>query len=325
MRGSQFAELSVFVAVAEEASFTKAAKRLGLSNATLSQSVRSLEEQLGTRLLNRTTRSVSLTDAGERLLSQLRPLLDGFDAAIESINAFRDRPTGHLRLTMPPPVAKFILAPLLGRFMKQYPEIAMEISVGGHFADIVAGRFDAGFNRGDFIPRDMVAVRISEDIHYVTVASPDYMRQHEKPRVPADLLSHNCIQFRLPDGSFLRWRFHSDGKEFDVDVTGTLQLNDIDLAISAALDGFGVIYTVEEYVTPMLEDGRLVRVLEKDVMPAHDAFFMFYPSRRQNPAALRALIDFLRTNKRHAKDDKVVPNATPAIQDGRSDKVENRV
>src|SRR5580692_2893293 len=142
MRGTQFAELNVFVAVAEEMSFTKAARRLGQSNATLSQAVRALEERLGTRLLNRTTRRVALTDAGERLLTQLRPALDGFDAAVESVNAFRDRRGGHLRLTMSPPIAKFIVGPVLARFLKQYPEITMEINVGGQFADIVAGRFD---------------------------------------------------------------------------------------------------------------------------------------------------------------------------------------
>src|SRR6266566_139099 len=159
MRGTQFAELSAFVAVAEEASFTKAAKRLGLSTATLSQTVRSLEERLGVRLLNRTTRSVALTEAGERMLRQLRPLLDGFDAAIESVNAFRDRPAGHLRLTLPPPVAKFTLAPILARFRAKYPEITIEISVDVGLIDIVAGRFDAGFRRGNVIALDMIAVR----------------------------------------------------------------------------------------------------------------------------------------------------------------------
>jgi DNA-binding transcriptional LysR family regulator len=301
MRGTQFAELSVFVAVAEEMSFTKAARRLGLSNATLSQAVRALEERLGTRLLNRTTRSVALTDAGERLLTQLRPALDGFDAAIESVNAFRDRPAGHLRLTMSPPIAKFIVAPVLGRFLKQYPDITMEISVGTQFTDIVAGRFDAGFNRGDYVPRDMVAIRISENIRYVVVASPGYLGQHGQPQVPADLQSHNCIRFRLPDSSLLPWRFRADEKEFEVHVTGSFDVNDPDLAIVAALDDLGVTYTMEEYVSPLIDDGRLVRVLEKDMMPHAGAFFMFYPSRRQNPAALRALIEFLQSNLRSSK------------------------
>ena len=321
MRGTQFSELSVFVAVAEEASFTKAAKRLGLSNATLSQAVRALEERLGTRLLNRTTRSVALTDAGERLLTQLRPLLDGFDAAIESVNAFRDRPIGHLRLTMSPPIAKFILGPVLARFLKQYPEITMEISVGTQFADIVAGRFDAGFTRSDFVPRDMVAVRISEDIRYVVVASPGYLRQHGQPRVPTDLQGHNCIRFRLSDGTFLPWRFHGDDKEFEVHVTGSLDVNDPDLAIDAALGDIGVTYTMEEYVAPSIDDGRLVRVLEKDMMPHAGAFFMFYPSRRQNPAALRALIEFMQSNLRSSKRAGKDRDAAPAVVRGEADSV----
>src|ERR1700719_2090784 len=164
MRGNHFAELSAFVAVAEQASFTNAARLLGLSTATLSQTVRALETRLGVRLLNRTTRSVAPTDAGERLLEQLRPLLDGFDAAIESVNAFRDKPTGHLRLSMPPPVAKFVLAPVLARFLDQYPEINVEMSVESGLTDIVAERFDAGFRRGDLVARDMIAVRATNDI-----------------------------------------------------------------------------------------------------------------------------------------------------------------
>jgi DNA-binding transcriptional LysR family regulator len=197
----------------------------------------------------------------------------------------------------------------------------MEISVGTQFADIVAGRFDAGFNRGDFVPRDMVAVRISEDIRYVVVASPGYLREHGQPRAPADLQSHNCIRFRLPDGAFLSWKFYDDGKEFEVHVTGSLEVNDPDLAIGAALGDIGVTYTMEEYVAPLIEDGRLVRVLEKEMMPHAGAFFMFYPSRRQNPAALRALMEFLqsnlRSNKRAARDRE----AAEAVVRGEADSV----
>jgi DNA-binding transcriptional LysR family regulator len=302
MRGSQFAQLSVFVAVAQESSFTKAAKRLGLSNATLSQAVHALEERLGARLLNRTTRSVSLTEVGERLLTQIRPLLDGFDAALESVNELRDRPAGHLRLTVSPPVAKFILAPVLARFMKQYPDITMEFSVGTQFMDIVAGRYDAGFNRSDYIPRDMVAVRISENIRYITVASPGYLSQHGQPRTPADLANHNCIRFRLPDGVLLPWKFTANGKAFEQHVVGSFETNDPDVVNCAVLGDMGVAYTIQEYVAPFLADGRLVRVLEENMMPPDGAFFMFYPSRRQNPAALRVLIDFLRANKRSHGD-----------------------
>jgi DNA-binding transcriptional LysR family regulator len=298
MRGSEFAELSIFMAVAEHASFTKAAKHLGLSNATLSQTVRTLEERLGVRLLNRTTRSVALSEAGARLHSQLRPLLDDFDAAVDSVNAFRDRPAGHLRLSMPPPVATFILAPVLARFLQQYPEIALEISVGTQFGDIVAGRFDAGFRRGDQIAHDMVAVRVSQDIRFVAAATPAYVERHGRPRVPADLHSHSCIQFRLPDERVLPWVFCVDGKEVELKVNGPIITNDADLTISAALESIGVIYAVEEYVASMIKVGRLVRLLDESMLPIEDGFFMFYPSRRQNSAALRALIEFLRANLR---------------------------
>src|SRR5215813_6563840 len=205
MRGTEFAELSAFVEVAEQRNFARAAAQLGIAPSTLSQTVRALEERLGVRLLNRTTRSVAPTEAGERMLSQLRPLLDGFDAAIESVNAFRDRPAGHLRLTVPPPVAKFTLAPILARFLAKYPEITLEISVDAGMVDIVAGRFDAGFRRGNVIARDMIAVRVTDDMRQVAVASPDYIARHGRPRVPADLQAHNCIRFRLPGGGFIPW------------------------------------------------------------------------------------------------------------------------
>jgi DNA-binding transcriptional LysR family regulator len=167
MRGTHFAELSAFVTVAEQASFTNAARLLGLSTATLSQTVRALETRLGVRLLNRTTRSVAPTVAGERLLIQLRPVFDGFDAAIESVNAFREKPTGHLRLTMPPPVARFVLGPVLARFLEQYPEIVIEATVESSLTDIVAGRYDAGFRRGNLVARDMIARRVTSDMHYL--------------------------------------------------------------------------------------------------------------------------------------------------------------
>jgi DNA-binding transcriptional LysR family regulator len=299
MRGNHFAELSAFVAVAEHASFTNAARRLGLSTATLSQTVRALENRLGVRLLNRTTRSVAPTDAGERLLTQLRPLLDGFDAAIESVNAFRDKPVGHLRLTMPPPVARFVLAPVLARFLAQYPEIVIETTVESGLTDIVAGRYDAGFRRGNLVARDMIATRVTNDMHYLVVASPDYVARRGRPQTPADLSAHNCIRYRLPGGGFIPWTFVVDGKTAEFEVEGSVVvINDPELVISAALEGIGVAYLYEEYVASLVADGRLVSLLDKSALPVTDGFFLFYPSRRQNPAALRALIEFLRSGLR---------------------------
>jgi DNA-binding transcriptional LysR family regulator len=308
MRATEFAELSAFVAVAEQASFTKAAKRLGLSPATLSQTVRSLEERLGIRLLNRTTRSVALTEAGERMLGQLRPLLDGFDAALESINAFRDKPGGHLRLTVPPPVARFVLAPVLARFLAQYPDITIEILVETQSEDIVAGRFDAGFRRGNLIARDMIAVRVTDDMRFVVVASPEYLARRGRPLEPNDLQAHNCIRFRLRDGDFIPWEFVVDGKIIELEVDGSLVIvNEPYLVISAVLEGIGVTYTLEEYVQPMIADGRLVSLLDDSGKPPNDGFFLFYPSRRQNPAALRALIEFLRKERRAGARERPSP------------------
>jgi DNA-binding transcriptional LysR family regulator len=299
MRRSQFTELCAFVAVAEHASLSRAAERLELSTATLSQSVRALEEQLGVRLLNRTTRSVALTEAGERLLAQLRPLLDGFDAALDSVNAFRDKPSGHLRLTMPPPVARFVLGPVLGRFPERYPEIVVEATVESALTDIVAGRYDAGIRRGNVVARDMIAVRVTDDMHYRVVASPDYLARHGRPRTPADLQAHNCIRYRLPAGGFIPWLFVVDGKTVEFAVKGSVVvINDPDLVISAALGGIGVAYLYEEYVAPLIADGRLVSLIDKSALPVTDGFFLFYPSRRQNPAALSALIEFLRSELR---------------------------
>jgi DNA-binding transcriptional LysR family regulator len=296
MRGTHFAELSAFVAVAEQASFTNAARHLGLSTATLSQTVRALETRLGVRLLNRTTRSVAPTVAGERLLIQLRPLFDGFDAAIESVNAFREKPTGHLRLTMPPPVARFVLGPVLARFLEQYPEIVIEATVESSLTDIVAGRYDAGFRRGNLVARDMIARRVTSDMHYLVVASPDYLARHGRPHVPADLHAHNCIRYRLPGGAFIPWVFVADGKTVEFDVEGSVVVvNDPELVINAALEGIGVAYFYQEYVASLVASGRLVSLLDKSALPVTDGFFLFYPSRRQNSAALRAFIEFLRS------------------------------
>jgi DNA-binding transcriptional LysR family regulator len=296
MRGSQFAELNAFVAVAEHASFTRAAKQLGLSPATLSQTIRALEERLGVRLLNRTTRSVAPTEAGERLLARLRPLLDDLAAAVEAVNAFRDKPAGRLRLTVPPPVASLVLAPLLARFLAEYPDIAVDISVDGAMVDIVAGRFDAGIRIGERVARDMIAVRITDNIKVMVVASPAYLARHAALRTPGDLANHNCIRVRFPGGDFLPWAFAVEGRIQQFEVEGSVIVNESDLAIRAALDGIGILYEISDYVAPLIAEARLVAVLEDWMPPPSDGFFLYYPSRRQNPAALQALIDFLRKN-----------------------------
>jgi DNA-binding transcriptional LysR family regulator len=264
----------------------------------LSQTIRALEESLGVRLLNRTTRSVSPTDAGERLLAQLRPLLDGFDAAIESVNTFRAKPAGHLRLTMPPPAARFVLRPLLARFMEQFPEITLEISAQSALTDIVVGRYDAGIRVRSLLAKGMIAMRITDNVRYAVVAAPAYLARRGLPQGPADLHAHSCIRLRLSASGFLPWKFIIQGKIVEVEVEGSLVLDDPELVVSAAVDSIGIAYIDEDYVASTIADGRLVRVLEDAVLPTTDGFFLYYPSRRQNSAALRAFIDFLRANLR---------------------------
>jgi len=298
MRGTRFAELSAFVAVAELSSFTKAAQQLRISTATLSQTIRALEEDFGVRLLNRTTRSVSPTEVGERLLAQLRPLLDGFDTAIESVNTFRERPAGHLRLTVPPPAARFVLGPLLARFTEQFPEITLEISAQSSFTDIVAERYDAGVRVSNRLAKDMIAMRLTDNVRFAVVAAPAYLARRRTPRGPADLHAHACIRLRLSAGGLLPWRFIIEGKVVEAEVAGPLIVDDPELMVSAARDGVGIAYVDEDYVASSIADGGLIRVLGDAVLPTVDGFFLYYSSRRQNSAALRALIDFLRANLR---------------------------
>src|SRR5882672_7389078 len=192
MRRPELWEMNAFVAVSERRSFAKAAVQLGISRSRLSETIRGLEDRLGVRLLNRTTRSVAPTAAGERLLARMRPLLDDFAATLDSINAFRDKPAGLLRLTVPPPAANFMLAPLLSRFLAQYPAIDLEVSVDAALTDIVAGRFDAGMRPGERVERDMIAVRIGEEFRGVVVAAPAYLARQPRPTAPRDLQTHNC-------------------------------------------------------------------------------------------------------------------------------------
>src|SRR5690348_10952692 len=294
MRGTQFAELSAFVAVAEQKSFTKAAQQLGISTATLSQSIRSLEDRLRVRLLNRTTRSVNLTAVGERLLTRLRPVLDDYEKALESVNDFRDRPCGLLRLTVVPPASEFLLGPALARFLEQYPDIKIEVLAEPALQDIVAERFDAGIRMGQRVERDMIAVRISSDIEFVVFASPAYLAKHGTPEHPQDLREHNCIRMRFANG-IMPWRFERKGKRLEVAVEGSVVTNDPRLGTDLAANGEGIFYTGAMYAQPFLNERKLVPLLQ-DWAPPADAFYLYYPSRRQNPAALQALIEFLKAN-----------------------------
>src|SRR5258707_1325777 len=263
MRRPELGEMNAFVTVAQRCSFAKAAVQLGISRSRLSETIRGLEDNLGVRLLNRTTRSVAPTEAGERMLARLRPLLDEFEATVDSVNAFRERPAGQLRVTVPPPVATFVLAPLLPRFLAQYPEIILDVSVDPALTDIVAGRYDAGVRVGHRIARDMIAVRITDDLRMNVVASPDYLARYTRPERPQDLQAHNCIRLRFPSGAFSPWRFRIEGETLELDVKGSLIANDADLLVHAALNGTGVVYVLRDFAAPFIATGQLVPLLEQ--------------------------------------------------------------
>jgi DNA-binding transcriptional LysR family regulator len=294
MRGTRFAELSAFVAVAQHRNFTKAATLLGVSPSTLSETVRSFEERLGVRLLNRTTRSVALTEAGERLLIDAQPLLNGIDKAIEAVNSFRDKPIGALRLSMSRAAAVAMVGPLLPQFLAKFPEIKLEVNVDDTHSDIVGGRFDAGIRIGERIAKDMIAVRLLDKIRWMAVASPAYLARHPAPATLEDLHAHNCVRLRWDwDGSIQPWVFENAGRRLEVPVSGSLILNDIYLVLNAVLDGIGIGYISELLISKRVADGQLVPPLGD--WYGYRAVYLYYPSRRHVPGPLRAFIDFMRT------------------------------
>ncbi len=297
MRKLGFAEMNAFVATAERSSFAKAAIQLGVSRSALSETIRGLEEKLGVRLLNRTTRSVALTEVGERLLAELRPALDSFEAAMESVNVFRDKPGGQLRLTVPRPAAKTVIEPILSKFLAAYPAISIEIITDSGLTDIVRDRFDAGIRPGHRVERDMIAVRVGEDARPTVVASPDYLRRHGHPKAPVDLQAHNCIRMRFASGAMQPWVFEKRGKSLEVLVKGSLIVNDGDLAIRVALDGIGIARLPLSSVDVHVGKKRLVPLLE-DWKHRSVGFYLYYPSRRQVPAALKAFVDFIKAHSR---------------------------
>jgi DNA-binding transcriptional LysR family regulator len=292
MNGAHFAELNAFVAVAERTNFARAAAHLGIAASTISQTIRSLEERLGMRLLNRTTRSVSLTDAGEKLLARIRPAIMELGAAVEDLNEFRDTPTGTLRLNVSSVPAQIVLAPVIKAFLAAYPAIALDITVDDGHGDIVSGRFDAGIRVGRRVARDMQIVRVSEPSRLIAIAAPEYLQQHPAPKAPQDLQRHNCIGLRINDQLFA-WEFAKGKSKIEMAVNGSLVVNAMDLAVRAVLDGIGVGYTIESYVASHIAAGRLVPLLA-DWSPGHHSYYLYYAGRRQLPVPLKVFIAFLR-------------------------------
>jgi DNA-binding transcriptional LysR family regulator len=293
----QLTELVAFVAVAEHRSFTKAAAQVGIASPTMSQTIRSLEEGLGVRLFNRTTRSVALTEAGDRLLAEVQPILDGIDHAVESVNAFRDKPIGTLRLAIERSAAQIVtargVAPLIQPFLDEYPRVRVEISVYDTHGDIVSGRFDAGIRLGQRIERDMTILRIADDWRVLTVATPAYLARRTKPTVPQDLHAHNCVRFRAPwDGSTQLWGYTKGDQQAEIAVDGSLIVNDIDALLLNVLDGVGVGYLPEPIVASHVAQGRLVTLLDgwSRTLPG---IFLYHPSRRQTPMPLQVFLGFV--------------------------------
>jgi DNA-binding transcriptional LysR family regulator len=287
-------DLSAFVAVAQAHSFTKAAARLGISPSALSHAMRGLEERLGVRLLARTTRSVAPTEAGERLLTVVLPHLQGIESELSALNLLRDIPAGTIRLTASEHAAHTVIYPVLARLAADYPEIKIEVNVDNMLADLVAGRFDAGIRLGEYVERDMVAVRIAPDMRMAIVGTPAYFERHPRPETPQDLTQHECIGIRLPThGGLLPWEFDKDGRSITVRVEGQLIFNTMSLALRAVLDGLGLGYCLDDMAAEAIADGRLIRVLE-DWCEPFPGYHIYYPSRRLLSPALRILIDALR-------------------------------
>jgi DNA-binding transcriptional LysR family regulator len=294
MDRGNLAELTAFVAVADRLSFRAAASQLGITPSALSHSMRQLEERLGMRLLHRTTRSVSLTDAGRRLLDRLRPAIDQIAGALEDLNQERQRPMGRLRIYMVHIAGAAVVAPIWRRFLCTYPEVHLELAVGEVPIDIVANGFDAGIGPRDRAPADMIAVRVMGPMKIAVVGAPTYFANRRPPRTPDDLAGHSCVEYRLAtDGTAFAWPFERNRKTQRISVNGRVMVNDPDLAVRAAVDGLGLAYTIEALAEPFLRSGQLVRVLE-DWSPSFEGLFLYYPGHRQVPATLRALIDLIR-------------------------------
>ena len=294
MRRADLADLTAFVAVADNLSFRTAASRIGVTPSALSHTMRHFEERLGFRLLNLTTRSVSLTDAGLRLLERLRPAVEQISRGLDDLKGEQGHPFGRLRLYVTHLAGTAVIAPVWARFLSTFPDVQLEVHADAGPGDIVAKGFDAGIGPKDWAAADMIAVRVIGPMRVAVVGAPAYFAQRA-PRMPDDLSRHSCIQYCLgADGVMLEWTFERDGKSRQVSVDGRVIVNDTDLAVRAAVDGLGIAYAAEAVAGPFLRSGQLVRVLE-DWSPAFEGLYLYYPGHRQVPVALRALIDMLRT------------------------------
>jgi DNA-binding transcriptional LysR family regulator len=293
MQRADLHDLLAFLAVGRERSFTKAAAKLGVSQSTLSHTIRDLEARLGVRLLTRTTRSVSPTEAGERLLRTVGPRFEEIDAELGAVSELREKPAGTIRITATEYAADAILLPKLAKLLPVYPDIKVEIIIDYGLTDIVAQRYDAGVRSGEQVAKDMIAVRIGPDMRMAIVGAPSYFKTRPEPEKPQDLIHHNCVTLRLPSGGLYAWELEKGGRELRVRVEGQLTCNTTTQMLNAALAGLGLAYVPEGLAQPHLAKGRLRRVLE-DWCPPYSGYHLYYPSRRQSSAAFTLLVDALR-------------------------------
>lgn len=286
-------ELNAVVAVSTHRSFRRAADELGMSPSAMSHAIAALEQRMGVRLFNRTTRSVSLSEAGEQFLARVRPALHEISAAMEAVNQFRDTPSGTLRLNATEGAVQMIMTPVVVEFLKRYPDMRLDIVTDTALVDIVADGFDAGIRLADSVPLDMIAVPCSPPLQFAVVGSPDYFTRHGKPRSPADLAGHNCIRTRFASGTLYRWEFEKRGLQQIIDVNGPLTLDSHQLIVDAALQGIGLACTSEHSIAGHLAAGRLIPVLQ-DWLPPYPGLCLYYPANRHVPAGLRGFIDLVR-------------------------------
>lgn len=295
MKQSSLTDLAIFLTIARHLNLSRAAIELGLSPSALSHALRGIENRMGLRLFNRTTRSVALTAAGARLLTRIEPAFRDIDDALEDLNSFREKPSGSLRLSCGRASTKMVLLPIVGRYLELYPEVEVEIVDNDALIDVVSGGFDAGVRLGESLEADMVAIPLGPPMRSVVVGAPALFEKYSQPRHPKDLTGCPCIRHRFPSGIIYRWEFSQDGNPLETHVEGPLTLSDVALMIDAALHGIGLAYVFEHMVSEHITAKRLIRVLD-DWCPQYPGFFLYYPSRRHVPAPLRAFIELVQTN-----------------------------
>jgi DNA-binding transcriptional LysR family regulator len=293
LQASELAELSMFLGVARHKSFRKTALERGVASSAVSHAIRSLEERVAVRLFHRTTRSVSLTEAGEQLLVQLQPAFDQIERALETLNAFRETPFGTVRVNVPASIAPILVREMVKPLLERNPGLRLNIAATDSLVDIVAEGFDAGIRFGERLGQNMIAVRIKPVLRFAVVGAPSYFATRDIPLTPEDLRRHECIRYRYPSGAMYNWQFERDGQTLDVEVEGPLTVDSQELMVEAALRGCGIAYVWDYRVSSHLASGALVRCLD-DWCVFDDSLFLYYPSRRHVSAGLRALIEFLR-------------------------------